>query len=63
MAMNNRVEHPQAESTPFSSAEPSSFTNKAPVLTAQQKGYQIFWKNQDRFKSQPYLELQNAAIF
>ena len=38
MGMNNRVEHPQAESIPFPSGEPSSFTNKAPVLTAQQKG-------------------------
>ena len=29
-------------------------TKKAPFLTAQQKGYQINRKNQDRLKSNPY---------
>ena len=59
MGKNNRVEHLHAESTPFSSGEPSSSTNKASVLTAQQKVYQIFRKNQNRLKSQPYFELLN----
>ena len=38
-------------------AETKRDTKKAPFLTAQQKGYQINRKNQDRLKSNPYCGL------
>ena len=62
MGLYIRVENPLAESTPFQSGEPSSSTNKAPASTTQQKSYNIFQKNQDRLKLQPFFEILNERF-
>ena len=58
MGMYNRVGHPLPESSPFSSGQPNSSTNKV----FRQKGYHVLRKNQDQLKLLQFVEFSKERV-